>query len=72
MVVLYLFSSYSLLNRIISLKVLFSIQGFYSQKETKTFRDIILFNKEYDENRYNTTIKACQLTSDLANLPGGD
>lgn len=35
-------------------------------------RDIILFGQPYEEEWYNKTIKACQLTTDLANLSGGD
>lgn len=38
----------------------------------KTIRDNILFGSKYDEEKYNTVIKACQLTRDLKNLKAGD
>lgn len=37
-----------------------------------SIRENILFGLEYDERRYKETIKICQLTRDLAILPGGD
>ena len=37
-----------------------------------TIRDNILFGEELDEERYNKTIKACQLGRDLEILNGGD
>ena len=37
-----------------------------------TIRDNILFGEELDEERYNRTIKACQLGRDLEILNGGD
>ena len=37
-----------------------------------TIRDNILFGEELDEQRYNRTIKACQLGRDLEILNGGD
>jgi ABC-type multidrug transport system fused ATPase/permease subunit len=38
----------------------------------KTIRDNILFGSKYDEEKYNSVIKACQLTRDLKNLKAGD
>ena len=38
----------------------------------KSIRENILFGTEYDEDRYNETIKICQLRRDLEILPGGD
>jgi len=38
----------------------------------KSIKDNILFGSEYDEARYNETIKICQLRRDLEILPGGD
>lgn len=35
-------------------------------------RDIILFGNQYNEERYNKVVKACQLESDISNLPAGD
>ncbi|XP_064621093.1 multidrug resistance-associated protein 1-like [Lineus longissimus] len=37
-----------------------------------TLKNNILFGKEYDEGKYQRTIEACALTSDLKILPGGD
>jgi ATP-binding cassette subfamily C (CFTR/MRP) protein 1 len=38
----------------------------------KSIKENILFGSEYDEARYNETIKICQLRRDLEILPGGD
>lgn len=38
----------------------------------KSIKDNILFASDYDETRYNETIKICQLRRDLEILPGGD
>lgn len=40
--------------------------------QNMTIRDNILFGAQLDENRYNQTIKNCQLESDLEILKGGD
>lgn len=40
--------------------------------ESKTIRDVILFGLPYNEERYELTIKSCQLTRDLEILPAGD
>ena len=37
-----------------------------------TIKGNILFNKEYDEERYNHIIKMCQLEKDIISLTGGD
>eukprot|EP01127_Copromyxa_protea_P023166 TRINITY_DN8609_c0_g1_i1.p1 TRINITY_DN8609_c0_g1~~TRINITY_DN8609_c0_g1_i1.p1 ORF type:complete len:1677 (-),score=373.81 TRINITY_DN8609_c0_g1_i1:59-4801(-) len=37
-----------------------------------TLRENILFGLPYDKKKYNATLDACQLRSDLAQLPGGD
>ena len=37
-----------------------------------TVKGNILFNKEYDEERYNHIIKMCQLEKDIISLTGGD
>ncbi|KAF9933544.1 Multidrug resistance-associated protein 1 [Linnemannia zychae] len=37
-----------------------------------TLRENIIFGKEFDEERYNTTIKVCALERDLTLLPFGD
>ena len=38
----------------------------------ETLKNNILFEKEFDEERYNHIVKICQLESDLENLPLGD
>lgn len=40
--------------------------------ESKSIRDVILFGLPYDKERYDLTIKSCQLTRDLEILPAGD
>ena len=37
-----------------------------------TLRDNILFNQEFDEEKYDRTIEACDLRKDIAMLPQGD
>lgn len=38
----------------------------------KSIRENILFGNEYDEDKYNETLKICQLRRDMEILPGGD
>merc|ERR1719210_82507 len=40
--------------------------------QNSTLRDNILFCKDFDEKKYNHTIDACALTTDLEILPAGD
>jgi len=40
--------------------------------ENKTIKDTILFGEPLDEERYQATIKACQLVDDLKQLAAGD
>ena len=40
--------------------------------QNKTIRDNILFGHPFDNERYNRTIKSCQLIDDLEILKGGD
>lgn len=40
--------------------------------QNATVRDNVLFGQEYDEKRYNDTLFACSLESDLDILPAGD
>lgn len=40
--------------------------------QNTTVKENILFGKDYDEKRYNDTIYACSLESDLEILPAGD
>lgn len=37
-----------------------------------TLRDNILFNQEFDQEKYDRTIEACDLKKDIAMLPDGD
>ena len=40
--------------------------------QNKTIRDNILFGLPYEEEKYNETVKICQLRRDLKILPAGD
>lgn len=40
--------------------------------QNKTIRENILFGLPIDEERYNRTIKICELSRDLEILPAGD
>ncbi|KAF9361144.1 hypothetical protein BGX26_005518 [Mortierella sp. AD094] len=40
--------------------------------QNATIRDNILFDTEFEEERYSRVIKACSLEKDLASFPGGD
>lgn len=40
--------------------------------QNKTIKENILFGKKWDENFYNTTLEACDLTRDIAGLPDKD
>ena len=37
-----------------------------------TLRENILFNQPFDEEKYQRTIEACDLTKDISRLPNGD
>lgn len=37
-----------------------------------SLRDNILFGSPFDQERYNNTIKVCELNADIEILPGGD
>ena len=39
---------------------------------TGTLRENILFNQPFDEEKYQRTIEACDLTKDISRLPNGD
>ena len=39
---------------------------------TGTLRENILFNQPFDEEKYQRTIEACDLNSDISRLPNGD
>ena len=52
-----------------------SLSAFAPQQawiQNASVRDNILFGKEFDEQRYNDTVKVSELESDLDMLPGGD
>ena len=40
--------------------------------QNKTIKDNILFGLPYDPEKYQETIRICELTRDLEILPGGD
>lgn len=40
--------------------------------QNATVRDNILFGREFDQRRYDDTIRVCALTRDLKVLPDGD
>lgn len=40
--------------------------------QNKTLRDNILFGEPFDEEKYNETIRICELERDLEIFPAGD
>ena len=44
----------------------------YAWIQNETFKENIIFGKEFDRRRYNAVLDACALRPDLAMLPNGD
>uniref|UniRef100_A0A4W3H1Z1 ATP-binding cassette sub-family C member 5 n=1 Tax=Callorhinchus milii TaxID=7868 RepID=A0A4W3H1Z1_CALMI len=68
----------AILGQMILLKGSIAVRGTFAYAAqqawifNKSLRDNILFGKVYEEERYNTVLEACCLTSDIASLPYGD
>ena len=40
--------------------------------QNATLKDNVLFNSEFDQNKYDKAIEVCAMTPDLEMLPAGD